>query len=287
VPNPFVTGDGTPILVSVEGQDFDAMLDRGLEVLGGLQRLVSASTQVLVNPNFNMAERYPGISRASSVAAVVRETRTVTSGTITVADEGYDPGPQVYAYLGLDDIVRDAGGVVEPFTDTYRVRPAQWSAEEPAFRVYSLAYDAPIIISLCNVKRHHLADYSCAIKNNVGVIPGSGASDTRHYLHYDSGDFMGTLAEVAALVNPELFVVDAQSILARTGPSVTDGDTVRADRLILCGDMVATDAYCTRLLEAYDPGYRASRAQPLLQRAADLGLGQPDLNQVEVHEITA
>jgi uncharacterized protein (DUF362 family) len=97
---------------------------------------------------------------------------------------------------------------------------------------------------------------------------------------------MGDIAEIATLVNPELFVVDAMTVVAGNGPSVRQGDPVPANRLILCGDMVATDAYCTRLLEAHDPGYRAVTANALLQRAAQLGLGQPDLTQVEVREIT-
>jgi uncharacterized protein (DUF362 family) len=262
------------------------MLERGLRTLGGLQSLVSGRTDVLINPNFNMAEAYPGISRARSVEAVVRETRAITTGQITVADEGYDPGPRVYAYLGLDDIVEAAGGVVEPFRESYPVRRGGWSAETPDFRVYSLAYDAPIIISLCNVKRHQYAGFSCAIKNNVGAVAGSTASATRSYLHFEAADFHGTLAEIAGVVNPELFIVDAHRVLTRNGPSVTQGVSVEANRLILCGDMLATDAYCIRLLEAYDSTFRPEGVPQVIQRAAQLGLGQPDLTRVEIREIT-
>ncbi len=285
-PNPFVSPNGAPILVSVEGRDFSAMLAEGLRALGGLQGLIPGASDVLSNPNFNMTERYPGISRASSVTAVVRETRAVTTGRVTVADEGFEPGPAVYTYLGLYDVVQAAGGVVEPFTEGYRARRTSWSPEMPDFRVFSPAYDAPIIISLCNLKRHQYADISCAIKNNVGAVAASGAGSTRGYLHYETSDFQGTLAEIAGLVNPELFVVDAQLILTKNGPSVTQGVPVEANRLVLCGDMAATDAYCATLLADYDSSYTPDRAQPLLQRAAQLGLGQPNLAQVDVREIT-
>jgi uncharacterized protein (DUF362 family) len=286
VPNPYVTADGRPLLVSVEGRDFAAMLERGLRSLGGLGSLIPGGSDVLINPNFNMAEPYPGISRARSVADVVREVRAVTTGTVTVADEGYDPGPVVYTYLDLYETVGAVGGEVGGFDSSYAVRREEWAASKPNFEVYTLAYDAPIVVSLCNVKRHRLAGYSCAIKNNVGIVPGSGMSLTRSYLHSESPDFTGELAEIAALVNPELFVVDAQMVLARRGPSYYDGDPVEANRLILCGDMVATDAYCTRLLAAHDPTYPAAGATTLLQRAAALGLGQPDLDRVEVRELT-
>lgn len=261
------------------------MLEHGLRSLGGLGRLISGHADVLINPNFNMAEPYPGISRASSVTDLVREVRAVTTGTVTVADEGYDPGPSVYAYLDLHATVEAVGGEVGGFGSTYAVRREEWIASKPSFEVYSLAYDAPVILSLCNVKRHGLAGYSCAIKNNVGIVAGSGMTLTRSYLHNESPDFLGELAEIAALVNPELFVVDAQLILARHGPSYYDGDPVEANRLILCGDMVATDAYCTRLLAAHDPGYPAAAATTLLRKAAEVGLGRPDLSQVAVREL--
>jgi uncharacterized protein (DUF362 family) len=281
-----VTADGRPILVSVEGSEFAAMLERALRELGGLGALVSGTDSVLINPNFNAAEPYPGISRAGSVTALVREVRAVTSGTVRVADEGYDPGPVVYAYLDLYDQVAAEGGEVGGFGHTYAVRQPAWSDSKPNFEVYTLAYDAPVTLSLCNVKRHRLAGYSCAIKNNVGIVPGSGATLTRSYLHYDSPDFLGEVAEIAALVNPELFVVDAGSVLTRGGPSVTDGVPVEAHRLVVCGDMAATDAYCNRILEAYDPTWAAVRADTLLQHAVRLGLGQPDLTRVEVRELT-
>lgn len=284
-PNPFVNGSGDPILVSVEGRDFDAMLEAGLRRLGGLQRLVSGGEAVLINPNCNMAESYPGISRASSVASLVRQTRAVTSGTVTVADEGFDATPQVYTRMNLFDTVEAAGGVVEYFTDTHTVRRPQWGTEIPDFRVYRLAYDAPVIISICNVKRHYLANFSCALKNNVGIVAGSGASVTRGYLH-GAGDLPLTVAEIAGVVNPELFVVDAAKVLTRSGPSVSQGDPVVANRLILCGDMVATDAYCARLLADHDPYWRPSLMDRVLERAAQLGCGQPDLGRVEIREIS-
>ena len=48
-------------------------------------------------------------------------------------------------------------------------------------------------------------------RDNVGAVQGSDASSTRAYLHYESSDFLGTLADIAGLVNPELFVVARQN----------------------------------------------------------------------------
>ncbi len=284
LPNPFINESGMPILLDIEGQDFAAMLDAGLHILGGLGRLIPSASDVLIKPNFNMAEEYPGISRASSIVTLVGHVRETTQGRVIVADEGYDDGPSVYTYLGLYGMVQAAGGEVGTLLNAYPVRREGWDADKPSFLVYSLVYDSPVVISLCNLKRHWRAGFSCAIKNNVGAVAGSRASETRHYLHHQSRDFTGDLAEVASFANPELFIVDAQSVLTRTGPSVHEGVPVEANRLIICGDMVATDAYCARLLARHDPTFSVEMIDRQLAHAVALGLGTADLDAVEVVE---
>jgi hypothetical protein len=93
------------------------------------------------------------------------------------------------------------------------------------------------------------------------------------------------VAEIAGLVNPELCVVDARSILTRNGPSYYNGIVKDIHRLIICGDMVATDVYCAQLMQQHDPTFSAPTIQPALQRAEELGLGTADLNNVEVIEV--
>ena len=112
---------------------------------------------------------------------------------------------------------------------------------------------------------------------------------TRHYLHRDSDNFSADVAEIAGLVNPELNIVDARSILTRGGPSIDLGQVVDGvNRLVICGDMVATDVYCAQILGQYDSRIiNHPRLPPTLQRAEELGLGTRDLNQVEIIEITA
>ncbi len=285
--NPYLTADGRPLLVSVEGSDFAAMLRRGLQALGELQRLVPTNQNVLVKANFNSAEDYPATSHPSHIASLVSELRAVTTGVVSVGDEGFDPGPAVYSYLDLQPTIEAVGGVVTTFSDTYRVRRQGWDASRPDFHVFAAVHDAPVLVNLCNLKRHHTAHYTCAIKNNVGTVAGSGGGQTRAYLHGESQDFFGDLAEIAACVNPDLHVVDALSVLSQGGPFLADGVPVAGNRLIISGDMVATDAYCVRLLDEVDPSFRTSGGDRQTGPAAGLGLGERDLNTVEVLEVTA
>lgn len=285
VANAFVNQAGHPILVSVTGTDFATMLAAGLSQLGGLSKLVGADQNVLVKPNCNANEPYPGISDADSVGAIIREVKKVTTGTVSAGDQGYYPFN--YNFAGMGPAIDQAGGQVLIPVETYNVRRDTWASNVPDFKVYKDVYDAPIIISTCVIKRHHTAIMSCAMKNNVGTVAGPGAVLTRNFLHYQTQDFMSAVADIAGVVNPDLNIIDARSVLTAGGPSIRDGIVVHANKLVICGDIVATDVYCAGILDSLDAGFEAVSIQPTIQMAASLGLGTSDLSQVEIIEISA
>ena len=284
VANAFVNQAGQPILVSVTGTDFATMLAAGLSRLGGLGKLVGADQNVLVKPNCNAPEPYPGISDANSVGAIIREVKKVTTGTVRAGDQGYYVVH--YDFAGMGPAIEQAGGQVLIPGGTYNVRQDTWASNVPDFKVYKDIYDAPIIISTCVIKRHHTAVFTCALKNNVGTVAGPGAVLTRNFLHYQSADFMSVVADIASVVNPELNIVDARSVLTAGGPSYRDGIVVQANKLVICGDIVATDVYCAGILESLDAGFDAATISPTIQMAVSLGLGTSDLSQVEIIEIS-
>jgi len=289
VPNPFVTLEGKPILVCVKGTDLHQMLTEGLNLLGGLNKLITNHQDVLIKPNLNMAEPYPGISAVDGIVEMIGQVRGISEGAIFVGDQGYHDSSIVYSYLNLEPAVSAATGILLNFTSTYQVRRSIWNPAKPDFLVYTYVYNAPIIINFHNMKRHSWGYLTCALKNNVGTIQGPSAVQTRGYLHSfnpKSTAFLQEIAEIAGLINPELNVVDARSILTVNGPSVTQGVVKNINRIILCGDMVATDAYCAQLMARYDSTFSPATIQPSLQRAQELGLGTSDLSQVEIIEVT-
>jgi len=81
--------------------------------------------------------------------------------------------------------------------------------------------------------------------------------------------------------NPDLNIVDARSIVTVDGPSFQQGGTVAdVNKVIICGDIVATDAYCAQRLADHDDGFYPERIRSTLARAEQLGLGTADLSRV-------
>ncbi len=284
--NVFVNNAGKPILVCVTGTNFEEMLEAGLAQLGGLSRLIGANQDVFIKPNCNAIDTYPGISDANSVVSIVKAVRQVTGGTISVGDQGYHASSGVYPHAGLDPLVEQAGATLLHLENSYQVKRSSWSLNVKDFKVYSKIYDAPIILNTGVLKRHHTAGFSCAIKNNVGTVEGPGASSTRGYLHYDAVDFCEVVAEIAAAVSPEFNIIDARTVLTVGGPFSSNGVPVAVNKIVLCGDMVATDAYCEKILVAHDQSPVDSPCWGSTTYAESLGLGTADLSKVDIREIS-
>jgi uncharacterized protein (DUF362 family) len=289
LPNPYVMPDGRPILVCVTGTDFQAMLNAGLSAIGGLSPLINNNQDVLIKINCVIAEAYPTCTDPNTIDALVRAVRPVTTGQVKVGDQGYDNIGIVYQFMGYEPIVTAAGGELVYFLNTYNVRRNGWDPAIPDFSVYSEIYDAPIMISLCNLKRHLWSYFTCALKHHVGSITGPYLAGTRSYIHsfpHFSHTFLQIMAELGGLINPELNVVDGRQIWAINGPTSQQGGEIRTiNKMVICGDMVATDAYCSQLMDQFDETYDPSWISPTLDHAVSLGLGRSDLTQVEIIEI--
>jgi uncharacterized protein (DUF362 family) len=288
-PNPYVTGDGHPKLVCVTGDNCNLMLQTGLTAIGGLGLLIDDNQPTLIKPNFVYTEIYPTTSDINMIIPIIRSIQAVSDGAITVGDVGGINARQVYDFLGIEGPITDAGANLKIYEDTYDVRRSDWPPEMPDFKVWADIYDTPILINLCALKRHYAAYMTCAIKHHVGAVAGPDRQQTRGYLHgFDdrSFEFLTTIAEMAGLVNPELTIVDARQVMAINGPLRSYGGEIRdCGKLIICGDPVAADAYCARLLAQYDETFNADWVTPTLQRAEALGMGTANLDDVEIIEL--
>ncbi len=286
IPNPYIDYSGKPILVCVEGNNFNWMLKAGLRVLGGLNKLIAYNQNVLIKPNLVFREHYPTTSDPESIIEMIWALKRIT-GNIYVGDQGGENSEAIYPYLNLENAVMGSGANLVHFSETYLVnRHTNQSLTVPC-QVYSAVYDAPTIINFCCLKRHLGANFTCAIKNNLGALSGPAATDARGYIHTAencSKLFLKRIAEAAGLINPELNIVDARNIMIKNGPLLQYGGEIKKEvnKLIICGDMVATDAYCAKIMEENDETFSAKSIVPTLKRAEQIGLGTADLSQVRI-----
>jgi len=297
-PNPF-TEAGKPVLIVVKGDDLSAMLRAGINALGGLDRLLPFGSEALLKANFIAPQPYPVTTPPDVIAAVAAELGRAGFGRSTLFEAHgselvWEFSPHsIMRKLGVVDRMQSDGIAVLAGDflnrDQFRlVHNPRWSMASPV-AVHRALYDAGVVISLPVLKRHGGARLSCALKLHFGSV----AMTDRLVAHKrgNQGDleyFDHCLVQYADAVRPQLNIVDARAILARGGPTLGGrGEVVRGiNRMILCGDMVATDAYCARLMAEHDPTFSVDMIARQLKLAAAMGLGTASLDAARIVEVS-
>jgi uncharacterized protein (DUF362 family) len=298
-PNPFVAA-GKPLLVVVEGEDLHAMLRAGIEALGGLDPLTKFGREAIFRGNYVMPQPYPVTTAPEFVLAVASELKSAGLGKTSLFDSsgtrlsGGIPPEHNLQRLGVLEKLTEGGVPVlaRDFLDPDEfvfVRNPAWPIAKPV-AVHRILHEAPIVVSLPVVKRHEWVSFTCALKMHFGSV----AMADRMLVHTKdregrSGLMQQRLVHFADAVRPQLNIVDARAILARSGPGLGGGAEVvpGVNKIILSGDMLAVDAYCARLMARHDKTFTLDMIAPQLSHAVALGLGKADLDAVKVVEIRA
>jgi len=301
--------DGRPLLISVKGKRPEEMLEAAFDLLGGLEELVKGK-RVLLKPNFVFPQPYPVTTDPDVIFATARLLRDAGAkevevfdapGTFLIGTEketfNYNRIVERAKVEGVRVVIGDAAQRVQ----YVKTRRKGWRAY-PEIVVHRKVCEAPVIINMPCLKRHHTSYLTCALKNNFGAIYGAqrwdahlrgeglkkmgkGARERAMAPFRNRSHFMRALAEFADAVRPELSIVDARVILTRGGPTRGKGELKGGvNRIIVSADMVALDRYCSSLMERYDESYTNEMILPYLQEAVRLGLGTMELKNVKIVE---
>ena len=285
-----------PLLVVVEGDNLQKMLEAGLEAIGGLEKLVSGKS-VVMKPNILTSQPPPVTTDVEMVFAVGQLARSAGASSLTACDacgKGVQKAEK-FRKLGYLSRLEEAGLGVDAVD--FNVRPEHvfvskqgWTSH-PSIGVVKTLYEADVVLNLPMIKRHGSARFTCALKNHFGSVffPLRQLAHKKENSKTDEGRnfFDHALAEYADSVRSELNIVDGRSLLIRGGPSLSGKAEVKegVNKIILCGDMVATDVYCSKLMQENDETYSHDMIAYQLETAEKLGVGMGDLNNVVIKEI--
>lgn len=307
------TKNGKPILVAVEGDNPQKMLEKAIDALGGLKPLLGKGKKALLKGNFVFAQPFPITTDPQTALLFGRYLKDAGFEDVNVFDapgtyliDSKEKSFDMHGLLehknpyGIGFYAGDAG----ERSEFIMTSDSRWQTY-PEIGVHQDIYTTPVIINMPCLKRHHTSYLTCALKNNFGAIYGPQRWDahirgegikkmTRLKAENRQKDefrniyhFMDAIAEFADAVRPELTFVDARSILTRGGPTMGIGKLRTGVNLfILSQDMVAVDAYCSKIMEKHDDSYSTEMILPYLKTAEKLGLGVMDLSKVEVMELS-
>ena len=250
-----------------------ANVRRAIELVGGLDGIGKGDV-VLIKPNI-CAVAEPGsgtytdpeVSRA--VADLVREkgARAVIGESSGVADDT-EEAIQADGYGKLREEGYEVVNLKDKSIPTAKVDvPRPKAAKTLTFP--KIALEARLVVSVPVMKTHPGQTITVAMKNLKGLMP-----DVLKKKFHTTYGVAPAMVDLLSVLKPGLAVVDGTIAMEGLGPML--GDPVPMGIIMAGKDLVAVDAVAATIM-GYDPA-----GIPLIAGAAEAGLGEMDLNNINV-----
>jgi uncharacterized protein (DUF362 family) len=246
-PNPWCD-QGRALVSRVQaGEDIGSAIDEAIALLGVLSAVIDRGNHVMVKPNFNSPDPFPGSTDLTFLRAVL-EILLATGARVTIGESSgglWRPSRNVFRKLGVDVLAHNMGVKLIAFEDEVadwvRVRVSGDYLETVA--VPRSAYEADRIVYLPCIKTHSISGFSGALKLAVGFMhPGE-----RRALH--ARHLSQKIAEISLCWQPDLIVMDGRKAFVSGGPD--KGQLVEPGLVLASGDLVAIDVEAMKILLAY------------------------------------
>ena len=277
-PSPASGGRARSRLSVARGGDAAAITAAAVAALGGMQEFVRRGDDVVVKPNIctgHHGPEYAATTNPDVVGQLVGLCRAAGARRVRVMDSPFgSTADEAYAVSGIRAAVEKAGGAMEVMGPSrfrnYTIPSGRDITEWP---IYEDVLACDVLIDVPIAKDHGLTRLTLGGKNLLGVVLSPGD------LHAGIGQ---RTADLVSVCRPTLTVVDAYRVLTANGPTGGDlNDVEKLETVVASADIVAADAYAATLFGL------SGDDVPYVTAAAAMGLGEMDLEKVDVREVRA
>ena len=244
---------------------------------------------VLIKPNFNTADRYPGSTHNDTLVGLVEEVWSMGAKSVAVGERSYPPTKAVMEDMGIippleKRDVRILNFDQLPDKDWVKFNPKDSHWKE-GFRVARPILDAECLISTGCLKTHQYGGvFTMSLKLHVGVVP-----TTRHGYGYmrelhSSPHQRKMIAEINTPFKPDLVVLDGIEAFVDGGPMT--GKRAKGNVFLVSTDRIAVDAVALGVLKVLGSNEaimgRKIFEQEQISRAVQLGLGASSPSEIDL-----
>jgi len=268
------------IVTSNPAVDFDMMVRKAVDALGGIAQLASAGDIVVVKPAVLTSD--PDCAPDPRVVAAVAKLVKEAGGKVIVA-ENSGGGDTAYCLskVGITSAVEEVGGEVRALPSEQEVLLEVPNGQQlSSVKTFPTVRDCDVLISVPRLKRHGSSTVTISLKNMMGAIAASEMS------RFHRTALSQCIADLNTALRPHLTVIDATVVMAGSGP--TGGEMLRMNAVMASRDPVAADRVAAQRLHELEERMGISSFDPAnikhIRAAAALKVGTDDLNQIYVAE---
>ena len=280
--------DSTTRVVVIKTEDRREGIRRALKLFGatGLER-----RHVVVKPNFNSADPFPGSTHPDALEELVGWLGSAGASRVTVADRsGMGDTKAVMQDKGVFTQSKKLGYATQVFDELpareWIAHPLPGSSWRRGVLFPRLLEEAEAVVSTCCLKTHRFGGrFTLSLKNSVGAVAKYGPDGYNYMSELHGGAAQRKMiAEINQLYRPALVLLDGMEAFVSGGPE--SGGKAAPGVIIVGTDRVAVDAAGVAVLRLYGVTGEVARGpiwgQEQIARAAELGLGVKGPDQIEL-----
>jgi len=244
---------------------------------------------VLIKPNFNTADLFPGSTHNDTLVALVEEIWKMGAKSISLGERSFPPTREVMEQKGIFSLMERLNVKVINFDD---LKEKDWISIKPkkshwanGFRIARPILESECLVSTCCLKTHQFGGiFTLSLKLHVGVVPTS-----RHGFEYmrelhSSPHQRKMIAEINEPFKPALVILDGIEAFVDGGPMT--GKRAKGNVLLASTDRVAIDAVGVAILKSLGSNENIMKRkifeQEQIARAVELGLGASSPSEIEL-----
>jgi uncharacterized protein (DUF362 family) len=260
-----------------------------VSLIGGIKQFVKKGDTILLKPNYNTSDPYPGSSDPQFIKVVIDLLHGAGAETIIIGERtAFLHSRKVLETAGIVKVAQEAGAQVRVFgKDGWQTifDRKGWQRVKVTggryLRRVSLAREAletPKIVFAPLIKSHHAAGFTGAIKLSMGFVKPFFDQITFHVSHLQE-----KLAELGLVVKPDLIIMDARKVFVTGGPA--KGELREPNLILASANQVAIDVEGVKILQSYPSNSLEGKNVwnlTQIKHAVELGLGPHNEGEYEV-----
>ncbi len=275
------TDSEVPDLVAVKNGEPDAMFNKAIASMGGMNKYVKKGQTVVVKPNigWNKPPEVGANTNPLLVKAVVEHCFQAGAKKVYVFDNvAYSStgmADQCYKNSGIEEAAKSAGALVTPADNEKYFQKVEVAGGKSlkTTAVHELVLESDVLINIPVLKHHRGTHLTIAMKNLMGII--------WNRLDYHSTNLDQCTSDFCLYKKPTLNIVDAYRVMMKDGPQGSaPTNAVLKKTLLMAEDIVAIDAAATKIF-----GKKPEEVR-YIKMANELGIGNMNLNELKIKKIT-
>lgn len=218
-------------------------ITQALSLIKGLED-VKKGDSVLIKPNINSDDVYPGTTRTEGLRELIRLLKK-KGAKVSVGDMSsafWSHTRECAEKVGITSVCKEEEVPLIFFEETEWVKHELPGTSLKNCYLTDTLCDYDHLVNLCVLKTHKLADFTLSLKNLMGLLH----MRTRIRMH--SGNLKHMIGEFNKAITPLVNIVDGTECFIDGGPDV--GELRKPGVILASKDRIALDVTCVEILKS-------------------------------------